>query len=229
MTTTRCLQKKFLTLTLLASSIAGVGCGSAEAMGRGPSTPANATPVPLVVIAPPVIGGGDFDDGYQLGLRNGGLLVDRLKQRTTDELGCDAIDQLESALLKVTRTVRPPLAAPGAPGLSDWFVKGFYTGYTDSVRGTLREVRGACDYSSYSSGEFAGQLYGAVACQVQTLSSDALIQLQLQPLYSGWSGGSSSVLSTCRASLLQTIESCSNGADLSAEIQASLSISCSDG
>jgi hypothetical protein len=202
-----------LAVAVVASSL---GCSGASAMAKAPA------PVSNVPAAAVVVGGGDFGDGYALGKRNGSILVDRLKSRTTDTQGCQAIDQLESALIKVTRTVRPPAHQ------RDRFVSGFYSGYLDSVRGAIEDVRWGCDLRSYSSGEFAGQLYGAVACQVETISVDALLGLEFSPLYAGWSGGSSSVQATCRATLTESVRACSDGVDIDLQLEAAIRVSCSD-
>jgi hypothetical protein len=202
----------------LAMGASALGCGGASAMAKAPAAPVVASQAPAAV----VVGGGDFGDGYELGLRNGGILVDRLKSRTTDLQGCSAIGQLESALVKVTRTVRPPA------NRRDRFVSGFYSGYLDSVRDAIAEVRWGCDLGGYSSGEFAGQLYGAVACQVETISVDALLGLELKPLYVGWSGGSSSVQASCRTTLIETLTACSSGASVEVQLEAAIRVSCSD-
>lgn len=215
--------------TALTASASTLGCGSAEAMGRSQDSLPS---VPTAVAAPatlPVVlgesGAGDYGDGRALGRRNGSILVDRLKQRTTDIGGCGAIPQLERALVSVTRTVRPPYQS------GDAFVSGFYSGYVDVVRDTIRDLRYGCDSSIYSSGEFAGQLYGAVACQVRTVSvsfESALGSLEIQPLYSGWSGGSTAVQSSCRVTLRESIQSCASGSELSTDLEAAILVSCSD-
>ena len=217
-----------LVLTALAVSASTLGCGSAEAMGRAPTTtppPASSTqpaaPTSTAVVTD-VEGAGGFQDGQQLGLRNGTILIDRLKQRTTDVGGCEAIPQLENALVRVSRSIRPPHRS------RDAFISGFYSGYINAVRSSIHDLRQGCDSSIYSSGEFVGQLYGAVACQVQTVSAEALLGLELNPLYTGWSGGSSAVQANCRLTLRETIQTCSNGAELSTEIEAALLVSCSD-
>lgn len=214
----------------LISSIAGLGCSDASAMAKGQA----AAPVPAAIapaLAPSAISaglhaGGGFGDGYSLGLRNGSIIVNRLKQRTTDLRGCAGVGQLESALLSVSRTIRPP-----SHGSDTAFVGGFYSGYVDSIRGTLGKLRQGCGIEIYSTGEFAGEFYGAVACQIQSVSVDiteAISSLQILHLYDGWSGGSSSVQSSCKTTLLATLQSCTDGAEVSTELEAALSVSCSD-
>jgi hypothetical protein len=218
-----CLRNRAMGVALLmATAASGLACGNASAMSRSPSTGPSSSGVAAGIIGPATLAAGSFDEGYQLGLRNGGILVARLKQRTTDLQGCDAIDQLQDALVRVSATIRPPASS------SSQLVAGFLSGYLDSIRDTLAEVRNSCGQGQYSSGDFAGSLYGAVACQAKSVSLDALSSLQLKPLYSGWSGGSESVQLSCRTSLKATIQSCSAGADLGTTLEAAIQLSCSD-
>jgi hypothetical protein len=203
-------------LAVLATAACLISCSGAEAMSRTKPAPA------ATVVDPGQLAGGGFEEGHALGTRNGAILVNRLKQRTTDELGCDGIEALQSALIRVTRTLRAP--AHGGSRL----VAGFYSGYLAQVRKTLRELRQGCDVLDYSSGVFAGELFGAVACQSRSVSLDVLSELELEPLYAGWSGGSSEVQLGCRTTLTATVTACTDGAELSSEIEALLSVSCSD-
>jgi hypothetical protein len=210
----------------LLSSIAGLGCSDASAMAKSQAAAPSVATVPAAIAPVAAVesaglrAGGGYADGYSLGLRNGSIIVSRLKQRTTDLRGCQAVGQLETALLSVSRTVRPPYSGETA------FVGGFYSGYVDSIRATLGKLRQGCGLRSYSSGEFAGEFYGAVACQVVSL--EAVAEVQIQPLYDGWSGGSSSIQASCKSTLLATLESCTDGAEISGELEAALSVSCSD-
>jgi hypothetical protein len=219
------MKKEIMTSFFLASAagMLAVGCSGSPALAQSqPAAPAAPVASVPAFESAGLHAGGGYGDGYSLGLRNGSIIVSRLKQRTTDLRGCAAIGQLEGALLSVSRTVRPPYS--GETG----FVGGFYSGYVDSIRSTLGKVRRGCGLGSYSSGEFAGQFYGAVACQVQSISLEAISQIQIQPLYDGWSGGSSSVQASCQTTLLATLESCTDGAEISGELEAVLSVSCSD-
>ena len=122
-------KNEVLSLIVLATASSVLGCGSASAMGHA-QTPAASSPASnssAPVVAPnsaavdPSSLGGDFTDGYAVGERNGAILIERLKQRTTDAQGCGAIDLLENALVRVTRTVRPPLHALSYIFLSLYF------------------------------------------------------------------------------------------------------------
>jgi len=183
-----------------------VVCNSASAMP--PLPPLSTTP-------------NDFGKGYRLGQRNGTILVDRLKQRTVDTHGCVAISDLESALLQVTRSVQSPV--PGSTRL----IGGFYQGYLDSIRNAIQEVRRDCDALSYSSGEFAGDLYGSLVCQVVSVNVFAVSHLELLPLYEGWSGGSSEVLSSCRSSIEATLTACA-GDTSTISVEVAADAACSD-
>src|SRR5690606_7732223 len=77
----------------------------------------------------------DWHEGHRLGLRNGGILVDRLVRATVGHHGCPGVADLESALIKVVRNVSAP------QGQSDALVLGFYRGYLDAVRDGIRGAR----------------------------------------------------------------------------------------
>jgi hypothetical protein len=209
------MMKGTLALSILLSACSG-GVSSTGAQAAPPGFARGA-----IVDELPHAGGG-FVDGYSLGLRNGRILADRLRQRTVDDYGCSAVGQLQSSLLRVVRSVRPPSWD------SDLYVAGFYSGYLDSIRDEVSDARRGCGQSQFYDGSFAGQLYGAVACQVQTFSLTAVSSLQIQPLYDGWSGGSSEVQSSCRTTLTATIESCASSTTVAQQLEASLSVSCSD-
>ncbi len=224
------LSRKWGLYATTALFLTWQNASAAHALGRSlnVSAPAATTASPGSSIVdeptltnPAVVAGGDYFDGFSLGERNGTVLVDRLKQRTTDQLGCSGIAPLKRALLAVTRTVRAPSSH------SDAFVAGFYSGYLGSVRSTLTQVRQGCDAVLYD-GDFVGSLYGAVACQVASVSIDAIISLDLNPLYSGWSGGSEAESTVCHSTLRATVESCTDGVSLSTELETALSVSCSD-
>jgi hypothetical protein len=217
------LSKKLLVVATAACLMSCTNGASAMSRAQVPSAPtAPAKTSPATVADPGSLAGGGFAEGRILGQRNGALLVNRLKQRTTDVLGCDGIESLQAALVKVTRSLK-------APGHSaDDLVAGFYSGYLSEVRKTIRELRQGCDVLDYSSGSFAGELFGAIACQSQSVSIEVLTELELEPLYTGWSGGSSEVQLGCLTTLTQTVTACTDGAELSTEIEALLSVSCSD-
>lgn len=219
------LAKKMFVVATTACLVSCTGA-SAMSQARAKHTPVPApiieSTAPAIVVSPGDLAGGGFEAGRALGSRNGNILVNRLKQRTTDVLGCDGIESLQQALIKVTRSLKAPPHSSGA------LVAGFYSGYLAEVRKTLRELRQGCDILDYSSGEFAGQLFGAVACQSHSVSIEILSELELAPLYEGWSGGSTQVQESCLTNLTQTITACTDGAEISAEIEALLSVSCSD-
>ncbi|MGZ3697566.1 MAG: hypothetical protein ACXWP5_05635 [Bdellovibrionota bacterium] len=234
---------------LMLAALGGMACNDASAMSRGKTASVPAMPVivdpgpspeetsvpdlgqtpPVVVVEPqpvavppvvvPVPESGTQSDGYALGLKNGAVLVDRLKQRTVDEKGCSAIGDLQQALLAVSKSIRPPA------NLKDKVVRGFYRGYLDAIRDAIRDARAGCGVSALDDGSFAGSLYGEVICQVDATGSDGLGGLKLEPLYSGWSGGSSDIQSECQASLELALNACANGAS---EISSLVSEGCSD-
>ncbi len=195
-----------------------VACGSASAMSRPAPTHAappavvstptlDAAPLaaqPTYPSSPAAIGGGGYSEGYQLGYRNGSILTERVKQRTLGENGCSALAQFEQALIVVTRSIRPPAQA----SLSS--TRGFYRGYLDAIRSSTRDARSECDQWSYTQGDFAGALYGSFLCQLHGSGVELTSEYSFEPLYAGWSGGSSAVTQGCGASLTQSLRTCSS-------------------
>ena len=160
---------------------------------------------------------GTFEQGVELGLRNGGLIVERLKLRTVGTQGCEALPELQGALLAVTRSIRPPRDS------GDSLVAGFYTGYLRAARAGIREARAGCDQLTFDSGGFAGSLYGILFCQVSTVSTEALGTLQTEALYEGWTGGASDRTAECEEALAAATATC--GLE---QIEPLATLSCSD-
>jgi|GEM_PF-6747822 len=170
---------------------------------------------------------GSFQQGYELGKRNGEIISDRLKDRTVGVDGCAGIPKLQDALVSVTKTVRPPVISADDPAANDAVVRGFYQGYIDAVRENIRETRQICDRSAFNSGDFAGNLYGSVLCQVTKVSVETAMALELDALYGGWSGGSDDVVSECRTAAEIIIKDC-GGNSLSHKLTINVEHSCSD-
>jgi hypothetical protein len=191
----------------------GLISNCADAMARKPLPDANVSPVTTET--------GDRARGYQLGQRNGSLMVSRLRQRTVDAQGCAAVQDLESALVQVTRAIRPPVRS------TDAVVGGFYQGYLDAVHTGVHEVRTECEALVYESGEFAGSLLGSVVCQVISVDAQALSTLEATPLYAGWSGGEAEVVASCHASVQATITACA-GPEAGTEIELIVRSGCKD-
>lgn len=161
-----------------------------------------------------------YSDGYGFGQRNGSIMVERLRHRTVDLQGCRAVGQLEQALVRVVRTVRPP-----AEGQA--YTRGYFRGYLDALRQGIRETREDCHVRHYDKGIFAGSLYGALLCQIHEVSAEAAASLEVEPLYAGWSGDSDTVLQQCRVAASAAVQEC-GGEGLARIFQTALDRSCSD-
>ena len=197
--------------TLAALSSLTIACNNASALP--------VVPLDRLLPAPESVSAGTQTEGYALGRRTGEIIVNRLSDRTVGTEGCSAIGRLESALVQVTRNIRRPQG-------DDDLVRGFYRGYLDAVRGGIRNARTVCDNQSYASGEFAGQLYGALLCEVSKVSLDLATSIELESLYDGWSGGSVDVIQECRTTANLTLQDC-EGAEPDL-LQLSIEKSCSD-
>lgn len=197
------MKKRTVTTAILATL--SIACSDASALA----------PAPL----PAGIEAGTEAQGRALGRRNGDIIVGRLRDRTVGTQGCAAIDQLETALVSVTRNVRRPVGG-------DDLARGFYRGYLDSVRDGIRDARASCGSFGHSSGVFAGQLYGALLCEVSKVSVDLATSFETDWLYDGWSGQSIQVLQECRASAELTLRDC--GGDVADLLSLSVERSCSD-
>lgn len=198
-----------LALSLLGSAALALGCGSTDgyAMGKAWSGTGGGTGA---------IGGGtgsgsgggesagSWQQGYSLGQRNGSILVNRLKQVTIGQSGCAAVGDLENALIEVAKNIQAPVSNDEA------LVQGFFKGYLDSIRDAVKETRQSCDLGGYESGAFAGQLYGNLVCSMISVDISIVSGLDLEPLYTGWSGGSDQVIAGCETELSLKVQQCSD-------------------
>ncbi len=222
------MLNKLVTAGLMLGTLGSISCSSnAEAMGSGMwwrNLPALPDPTDTAAPAAPApFRSGDWEDGRAMGLKNGDSIVQRLRQRTIDtDAGCAAEAQLETAVLAVSRAVRPP-----ANAASDDVVAGFYEGYLDALRDGVANARAECDAGAYADGAFAATLYGNVLCQVAKVSAQALIEVTLAPLYTGWSGGSEAVQASCLGTLETTVKACTGG-ELGTTLELRLEAGCAD-
>src|SRR5256885_616537 len=105
-------QTKLLAAVALGSAVLSVSMAArAESVSLG-------LPVEEVTV-------GTFDEGYQVGQRNGTLIAERLYKRTigNENKGCGALGEFQSAVNLVVARIRP------APGRSTRFTAGFFQGY----------------------------------------------------------------------------------------------------
>ena len=164
-----------------------------------------------------------YKQGYGIGQRNGGLMVKRLQAKTVDTQGCSAIDDLQKALLSVSKKIRAPATKDND------IARGFFRGYLDSIRTALQKTREGCNSLTYERGDFAGELYGSLLCQLSKVSVEAAINFEAVSLFDGWSGGSLETEQECNLTAIITLESCAvKSADLSSQLEVQINTSCSD-
>ena len=202
------------TAAVAALATLSIACSDASALA----------PAPARAGLPVVTDNGEVDtgtqaQGYALGRRNGDIIVGRLQDRTVGTRGCSAIPQLETALVSVIRNVRRPHG-------NDDMARGFYRGYLDAVREGVRDARTICHTRPHSSGAFAGELYGALLCEVSKVSVDLATSIEIDWLYDGWSGSSTEVIQECRTSATVTLRSCDG--DVADLLSLAVERSCSD-
>lgn len=180
--------------------------------------PVPVNPAPAVPVSESA---GTYGEGYELGKRNGGIIVDRLRTRTVGVEGCAGVHKLQEGLIAVTRSIRPPQNS------DDRMVRGFFRGYLDAVREGVAEARTGCRVRRFTDGLFAGTLYGNLLCQVSTVSVVVATELEVQSLYGGWSGGSADVLKECRTAAEVVLRDCGSN-DLTSLLSVNVEQSCSD-
>lgn len=165
---------------------------------------------------------GTYADGLKVGARNGTLIAQRVYKATVGKAnrGCAALGQFQNALNTVTSTVRPS----GGSGTA--FAAGFYQGYLDAVRDSLREVRSECKVRRFSDGIFPGALLANVYCQVAADDAAILQEMRFGPVYDGWSGGDE-VRDSCSLAFEIVAGDCATGlaAELLGGVQAA---ACAD-
>lgn len=220
-------MKKHLTLishSLLGSLlIAGsLACSDAKAMAkRNPQL--EPTPVPTQIVEQ----NDRYQQGFELGHRNGTLMAERLRERTVGLSGCSALDDYQRGLLAVSRTIRPP-ASLGEPNGTD-LGRGYFRGYLEATRAAIHDSRQGCNALIYDSGVFPGELFGALLCQVTKVDLSILSSLELVPLYEGWTGGASEVITQCHDSAQLVISQCgTDTSSVQSQLELIVQLSCKD-
>jgi len=162
---------------------------------------------------------GTYEDGVRLGNRNAGILFSRLKLRTVDTQGCSAIGQLETALVRVSASVHAP------NGSSDRLVRGFYRGYQEVIRDSLREVRRGCGALRHESGAFVGNYLGSLACN----GSAFLEPVELLSFYGGWANQDSGLERECLESAREVLWGCiDSSGEIPRALERAVSAACLD-
>lgn len=132
---------------------------------------------------PERVSAGTFEEGLQVGGRNGTLLAERVHKATVGKKGCAALNQFQNALNSVTARARPTVSRGSK------FTAGFYQGYLNAVREAIKETRTECKVRRFSDGIFPGALIGNVYCAVALEDVDALHHVAFGNIYDGWSNG----------------------------------------
>jgi len=147
-------------------------------------------------------GVGTEDEGYALGLGNGGIMARRVRQQTLDRFRCDGLSRFQDTILRVQRSVRAPSQS------NDEFVRGFHRGYTAALRQAIHEGRAQCGVEAFRSGDFPGRFNGGVYCQVLNQNSTLVNDFPFDVIYDDWSGGSDEVRDSCRVVFTETVNAC---------------------
>lgn len=215
-------------ISILLSGMLLLGCSNAVAMAKKPHP--SEVPVPTVIPDPvenPSTSQDPYKEGLELGARNGSLIVKRLLDKTVGLKGCEALDEYEDALIKVSRSIKPPSRGGQAPDKQ--LARGFYHGYLGEVKAAIRESRLGCNAVSFQNGLIPGELAGTVLCQISHIGVDVLTEVEATPLYSGWTGGIPELIDQCQTSAELVLKSC--GTDLGSikqEVELLIQLSCED-
>lgn len=163
---------------------------------------------------------GTFEEGLQVGSRNGTLIAERVHKATIGRKGCAALRQFQNALNSVTARTRPTVSRGSK------FTAGFYQGYLNAVREAIKETRIECKVRRFSDGIFPGALIGNVYCAVALEDADALHDITFGNIYDGWSEGRN-VRDECDLAFSVVAGDCASGlaAQLLGNAQA---VACAD-
>lgn len=210
-----------VSMALISALVGTVACADASAFGRSAPLPADHGDPGNGIPGTTPISAGTFEQGLEIGRRNGDLIAQRLTDRTVGVEGCAGIGKLERGLLAVTRSIRPPAQA------SDALVRGFYRGYLDSVRAAIRSARRGCDAVRLDRGDIVGEIYGSLLCQVAGVSVEAVTRFEVESLYAGWAT-TAEVVAECRTSIAVTVKNCGGNDALIDSLSVTIQQSCAD-
>jgi hypothetical protein len=162
---------------------------------------------------------GTFQQGYELGMENGSIMVGRVRRQTIERNGCNDLHRLQTALVRVQRAIRAP------SGSSDRFVRGFNAGYRRALNMGLREARAQCGISSFYDGEIPGQLGGAQFCSLLESGPAYLDGFEFEPVYEGWTTDDD-VKTSCKVAFQAVARECSAGLPLESSILVAQQSAC---
>jgi len=193
----------------------GVGVTDSHGFGSGPSTihdgienPSDEIPPEVKPDLPPDDEGesvGDFGDGFALGLRNGGLIAERVKIATVGQAGCtdSALGDMQVTLAKLVKKIKLPRESSADPD----FVKGFYKGYLKAIKNEVKLTRKECKKLTYSLGTFPGELMGGALCSLSQVDISLLTTFETEPLYQSWALNDQ-VVESCMITLSLVLQDC---------------------
>lgn len=200
--------------------------GSSSNAGSTQSPPATPAPVSLPISLPrdqlpnkePT-----YQDGLVLGKNNGALIGARITEKTIGLEGCSAIGKMENALIAVNQSLRMPV------GMKTEFAKGYYTGYLVSLRNSIQSSRHKCNLLKMNSGSSMGSLFGSALCSSANENLKATKEIEMVPVYKGWSDSSAVVLDECQKSMSDELNKCAiRDIKLSDELAVHIKATCSD-
>jgi hypothetical protein len=180
-------RSKFTYLVAVFSLALHFGCGEAEAMGKKHSSP---DPVPELPAPTP----DRYRQGIDLGRQNGERMVSQIKRATTGVEGCSAQPAYEKALVAVIKAIRPP--KPGTGEDLD-LARGYYKGYSSAFGIALRSERQECDLSTVVEARLPGTVVGSLLCGAASIDIKLLDLIEVEPIYTGWTGGRRDSHSEC--------------------------------
>lgn len=198
MTNSPYLQVCMLTITLGLN----LGCGDAKAMAKRPprSEPA---PIPTKLEATD-----RYLHGLELGTRNGERMIEQIKRVTIETEGCQGQPSFEKAVIAVTKAIRPPKREAGED--LD-LARGYFKGYSSVFRKALHTMRLDCELPVKLRGTLPGTITGDLLCGAGDVDVQLLELVEVEPIFTGWSGGRNESKSECVKVAVKITNDCKIG------------------
>ncbi len=157
-----------------------------------------------IASADELLAGDYYQEGIELGERNGGLLAQRVYKKLIVKKGCEALNQYQETLSLVASNVVAPESPDGGERL---FTAGFFQGYLSAMDNAIKSARTGCNELAYDDGGFPGELAATVLCQAADQDASALASIGFVPIYDGWAANQL-VKEQCVASFQATVSGC---------------------
>jgi hypothetical protein len=143
--------------------------------------------------------------GFQVGAQSADRLASAIAQKTVGRGGCLALYDYERAITRVLRSIQPPQA-------EEQFVQGYFLGYSERIRESLRAQRASCDVIPYESGLVPGELQGSFICAAWQYSPTWVLgeAFQMTGLYQGWSDGAPELENECFLAVERELTDCTD-------------------